>query len=284
MDSFDKAIGKKLFEMQFKYYDNKLKDFSKDNILFQSYNQLKYGIEDTCDYSYLKECEQNYLYEGLLYTMDPKLTLSKLIKYFDGFIHHYGIDYNPLQKDKTPILYFYIFKDNYEDEYNKQSINELESIINNLGYFIACKKKINNNYVFMLHPKFIYELTDYIYKECDGILYHITDYNSYQKILQKGLIQRSKQINGDNYPDRIYFYTKFNYNRLESYAKDLFRNKQNINDIVILKIDLKSRNSYIEGNKETMYRFFDDPKGQNSVFTYENIDPKCLTFDKEIKI
>ena len=33
-----------------------------------------------------------------------------------------------------------------------------------------------------------------------------------------------------------------------------------------------------------MYRFFDDPKGQNSVFTYENIDPKCISLDKEIKV
>ena len=49
--------------------------------------------------------------------------------------------------------------------------------------------------------------------------------------------------------------------KLESYAKDLFKNKQNINNAVILKIDLKTRGSYIEGNKATMYRFFDDPKG-----------------------
>lgn len=48
-------------------------------------------------------------------------------------------------------------------------------------------------------------------------------------------------------------------------------------------IDLKTRGSYIEGNKATMYRFFDDPKGQNSVFTYENIDSICISLDKEIK-
>jgi len=28
--------------------------------------------------------------------MDPNKALSKLKKYFDGFIHHPGIDYNPL--------------------------------------------------------------------------------------------------------------------------------------------------------------------------------------------
>lgn len=283
MDSYDRLIGKTLFEMKFNYYDNALREYSKDNIWFQSYNQLKYGIEDTCQYSYLKKCEQNYLYEGLLHTMDPNKALSKLKKYFDGFIHHAGIDYNPLQKDKTPLLYFYIYCDDYDDEYNKDALINLESIIYNLGYFIAAKKRQNGNYVFMLHPKFIYELTDYVYKECDGILYHITDYKTYQKIQKNGLIPRSKQFNGDNYPDRVYFYLKYNYNKLESYAKDLFKNKQNINNAVILKIDLKTRGSYIEGNKATMYRFFDDPKGWNSVFTYENIDPKCISLDREIK-
>ena len=62
MDSYDRLIGKTLFEMKFNYYDNALRKYSKDNIWFQSYNQLKYGIEDTCQYSYLKKCEQNYLY------------------------------------------------------------------------------------------------------------------------------------------------------------------------------------------------------------------------------
>ncbi|WQJ51567.1 MAG: hypothetical protein [phage Lak_Megaphage_RVC_AP4_GC26] len=78
MDSYDRLIGKTLFEMKFNYYDNALREYSKDNIWFQSYNQLKYGIEDTCQYSYLKKCKQNYLYEGLLHTMDPNKALSKL--------------------------------------------------------------------------------------------------------------------------------------------------------------------------------------------------------------
>ena len=54
MDSYDRLIDKTLFEMKFNYYDNALREYSKDNIWFQSYNQLKYGIEDTCQYSYLK--------------------------------------------------------------------------------------------------------------------------------------------------------------------------------------------------------------------------------------
>ena len=31
-------------------------------------------------------------------------------------------------------------------------------------------------------------------------------------------------------------------------------------------------------------KIFDDPKGQNSVFTYENIDPACINVDKIINL
>ena len=68
------------------------------------------------------------------------------------------------------------------------------------------------------------------------------------------------------------------------YAKDLFGFKPEITKAIILKIDLKDRKSYIENYEATMYRFFDDPKGQNSVFTYENIDPACINVDKIINL
>ena len=33
-----------------------------------------------------------------------------------------------------------------------------------------------------------------------------------------------------------------------------------------------------------MYRFFEDPNSQYGVFTYENIDPQCIEFYKEVKL
>lgn len=60
MDSYDRLIGKTLYEMKFNYYDNALREYSKDNIWFQSYNQLKYGIEDT-DISILNTFVHNFV-------------------------------------------------------------------------------------------------------------------------------------------------------------------------------------------------------------------------------
>lgn len=280
-------LGYKVFNMDLGIYDHNTRMFTKDGILYESYNQVKYGIEDTHDGIFLKNIEQSYLYEGLTKTIKPEIAVEKLIKYFDGFIFGCQVNYNPLNVNKTPIITFYISADAYEDEYNSNALKELKAIIGNLGYCIAAEKKINNyNYVFSLHPKFIYEVTEYVYNNCDGILYHITDVNTYQKIIKNGLIPRSNQkgINGDKYPDRVYFYTSKNYGLLNSYAKDLFRFKPEITKAIILKIDLKDRKSYIENYEATMYRFFDDPKGQNSVFTYENIDPACINVDKIINL
>ena len=53
-------------------------------------------------------------------------------------------------------------------------------------------------------------------------------------------------------------------------------------DWTIVKVDLnKNREDRYNGIER--YRFFDDPKS-SGVFTYENIDPVCLSFYKRIQI
>lgn len=70
----------------------------------------------------------------------------------------------------------------------------------------------------------------------------------------------------------------------------LYKNVNNIQfdftikEWLILKINLKNKRSYKENDKSTMYRFFEDPKSQYGVFTYENIDPQCIEFYKEVKL
>ena len=53
-------------------------------------------------------------------------------------------------------------------------------------------------------------------------------------------------------------------------------------DWTIIKVDLK-KNREDEYDGIEKYRFFDDPKS-SGVFTYENIDPICLSFYKRIQI
>ena len=281
----DKKLGEKIYKLD-------LGKFNWETKLFESntkknwwrgeldYNHIKYHLFYTLDnYSYLKLCEQSYLYEGLVLSAEPNKCKNILKNYTGGFIHDIKIFYNPLNKNKTPIIDFYINKEDYLNiDYGKTTYEKLEKLINNLGYFISGKKETGDIINIVIQAKFIIDITDIVYNSNnDGILFHITPLKNYKKIIENGLIRL------DDYPDRIYFYLKYQEKSLDDLCKDLSRNTM-IKDWVILKIDLKTKGSYIENDKSTMYRFFDDPKSQSGVFTYENIDPLCLSEYKTISL
>ena len=288
----DLEIGKKIYNLNLGKYNNKTKLFesnNKDNWWRgeQTYNIIKYCINDSIDNKqYYKQCEQLYLYEGLILTATPEICKNILQKNAEGYIHDIRISYHPIDNNKTPIIDFYINKsDFYDIEYGKTAYEELQKIINNLGYFISSKKELENIIIYVIQPKFIIDITNVVYdlNNNDGILYHITPLKNYNKIKKTGLIPKRNNYRLENYPDRIYFYLKTQENKLIDLTKDLSRNTD-IKEWVILKIDLKTRGSYIENDKSTMYRFFDDPKSQYGVFTYENIDPLCITLFKQINL
>ena len=288
----NKELGQKIYNLD-------LGKFNWETKLFESntkknwwrgeldYNHIKYHLFNTLDnYSYLKLCEQSYLYEGLVLSVEPNKCKNILKTNAEGFIHDIRIFYNPLNKNKTPIIDFYINKEDYFNlDYGKTAYEELEKLINNLGYFISGKKETGDIINIVIQAKFIIDITDMVYdsNNNDGILFHITPLKNYKKIKEKGLIPKHNNYRLDNYPDRIYFYLKYQEKSLNDLCKDLSRDTM-IKDWVILKIDLKTRGSYIENDKSTMYRFFDDPKSQGGVFTYENIDPLCISEYKIISL
>lgn len=287
----DIELGAKVYEQQLGIYNQKTQLFESNNNWWrgeESFNTIKYcPFYSNTNRTYLKHCEQLYLYEGLIKSAEPEQVVKILKKNAEGFIHDIRIVHNPLQIDmKTPVLDFFIHKDDYYDiEYGKIAYEELGQLINNLGYFISGKKETDLCIYIVIMPKFLYEVTSSVYDSNgnDGILYHITPAKYKQKIEKYGLIPKHANYILDNYPDRIYFYTKLQVNKLDLLCKDLSSNT-GISDWLILKIDLKDRRSYIENDKSTMYRFFEDPKAQNAVFTYENIDPQCISIYKELKV
>lgn len=287
----DIELGSKVYVQQLGIYNQKTQLFESNNNWWrggESFNTIKYcPFYSNTNRTYLKHCEQLYLYEGLIKSAEPEQVVKILKKNAEGFIHDIRIVHNPLQIDmKTPVLDFFIHKDDYYDlEYGKIAYEELGRLINNLGYFISEKKETDLCVYIVIMPKFLYEVTSSVYESNgnDGILYHITPAKYKHKIEKYGLIPKHANYRLDNYPDRIYFYTKLQVNKLDLLCKDLSSNT-GISDWLILKIDLKDRRSYIENDKSTMYRFFEDPKAQNAVFTYENIDPQCISIYKELKV
>lgn len=285
-------LGKNINNINIGKYNSKTKLFESTKDTWWrgqlSLNDIKYKILYDNNYKTLyKKAEQEYLYEGLITTVEPIKAVKILYRNAGGFIHDIRIIRNPLQIDmKTPIIDFFIYKQDYYDiEYGNIAFNELKTIINNLGYFISGQKELQDIITFVIMPKFIYDVTSSVYdsNNNDGILYHITPLKNKDKILKKGLIPKHIDYRLDNYPDRIYFYTKRQENKLQLLCKDLSQNT-GITDWLILKIDLKDRRSYIENDLSTQYKFFEDPKAQFAVFTYENIDPQCIEIYKEIRL
>ena len=123
-----------------------------------------------------------------------------------------------------------------------------------------------------------------IQNKCNGILYHITIGNKYDKIINNGLIPKSYKKKA-YYPERIYFYQSnlLNnpYTDLRLQAKYLYKNgdtfvdtvKKYVTDkglsVIILKIDLYKYD-------KVKYRFFQDPIHPQCIFTYEPIHPVCV--------
>ena len=287
----DIELGAKVYKQQLGIYNQKTQLFESNNNWWrgeESYNTIKYcPFYSNTNRTYLKHCEQLYLYEGLIKSADPEQVVKILKNNAEGFIHDIRIVHYSLLIDmKCSVLDVFIHKDDYyELEDGKIAYEELGQLINNLGYFISGKKETDLCVYIVIMPKFLYEVTASVYESNgnDGILYHITPAKYKHKIEKYGLIPKHANYRLDNYPDRIYFYTKLQVNKLDLLCKDLSSNT-GISDWLILKIDLKDRRSYIENDKSTMYRFFEDPKAQNAVFTYENIDPQCISIYKELKV
>lgn len=131
------------------------------------------------------------------------------------------------------------------------------------------------------------ELTDFVYNNLNGILYHFCPNvetpknNTYDKLVNNGLMLKSQNIR-DHYPPRIYMYLNISNKNKEIYCKNLYNKisnnykKQHINFYYLIKVDLK-QNSY-------NIRLFKDKYAQNAVYTMENIHPKCLEIIDKIYV
>ena len=131
---------------------------------------------------------------------------------------------------------------------------------------------------------------------------------------KNGLIPRNSNTY-ETYPDRIYFYLHINDKYAEKYISEHFKkfkedklkklnkavrdfkngaitekkfryiveHRYDYRSFTILKIDLKEKRFFEENDITTHYKFFDDPKSEG-VFTYENIDPMCISVYKTIEM
>lgn len=118
------------------------------------------------------------------------------------------------------------------------------------------------------------DVSEKIYNDSNGILYHITSENNVEKILKYGLEPRSENKKGWH-PKRIYF-CDFNSDteKLKNFGEILNNDKY-----CVLKIDLKKQPRY-------KIKFFEDPQTDlvKAYYTCESIPPMCISKVDNIKL
>ena len=293
---------------------NKIMKTLKDFIESFKYNKysddlLNYSYEDFCedkivetligednkiysylDYQFIKYLQgdeydmynkyQQLLYESLLKSYDTKKFASVLNKKFKKYIF------------KIELIKTSDIVNSIRIKFNKEfdtSNSKYQSLLNLYNYYES--KNIDNK-IITLSPRISEDMSDKVYNESNGIVYHICPNYVVNKILENGLRPKGGK-NSKIYKNRVWhpksIYVIFDKvdNNTKNYFKQEIENDKitneydnNVlsnNDVTILKIDL---NKY-----DRKLKFYKDTLGEKSfIYTKEYIPTQCISIYKENSI
>lgn len=160
---------------------------------------------------------------------------------------------------------------------NKNDYDLFEQIIDKFMWFVSniegYENEENDYLIIHILPIKGTKCTDFIFKECKGILYHITKKENIKKIEHTGLRAKSKNHTDMFNTNRLFFCCGKNIDDIKETIKDVSKSKYDKtdkNDLVVIKINI-SKLKYIE-----FYRDPTDYENSDSVFTFVNIPPKFI--------
>lgn len=194
--------------------------------------------------------------ESLIISYDSNKLISKLNKYFGN------IEETHKHSSKSDIQRFSL-KIN-DKEFEKVYDEKLFKILDFYGYYIteiACVQN-ENKYVLSFEPIFGKKCNDLVYKECNGIVYHITKNKYIKKIRSKGLIP----LEGKTYrtfTERIFLSVGKTDEEIIENINLLTNQISRNNDYIILRIDLNK-------NKYNVDFYFDPSEDDKHNFIYCN--------------
>lgn len=221
------------------------------------------------------------------------LSNKKIIQEIDRFINkeyksdieECDIEYEPTNNDISNIRIF-ISGDNASDLINKLYKNKsFKDYLYARKWYIT--KHNANTGLIIIEPIDANDITDKIYKDFNGIVYHITLSKNVKTILNTGL--RPKQGNSDfrlfDDNGHIYVYMSNDFEELCNITKSIINDKKLSNrkddykwstyNISVLKIDLNKINStQIIFYKDTYYF---SSEVRNAAYTKYKIPAKCIT-------
>ena len=206
------------------------------------------------DVDYIWENLKTHDIDSLIKRLYKDFLISDIEKYGEGCI----------------IVHF----DSYEIDYEK-----LNDILRFYNYNVRQPYKGG----LLIEPIYSEDMSNYVYKECNGIVYHFTDKKSAESILKSGLRIKGSNI-GRQIPKRIYVYASPKYlnkndiDYIKQFAIAVAMGPKAKNyGLCCLKIDLnRPHNINIGFYKDTVM----DQKG--ALYTLNNIPKECITIDKKI--
>lgn len=260
-------------------YENIINNKNDNNDIYR-YLELVYEGFFQGYYYDMYDKYQYLLYESLLNSYDPKKLVKELNKKFKKYIEK--IDIISLDRlTKNIRIKFYNEFDTSNSEY--------QSLLNLYNYYES--KNIDNK-IITLSPRISEDMSDKVYNESNGIVYHICPNYVVDKILENGLRPKGGK-NSKIYKNRVWhpksIYVIFDKvdNNTKNYFKQEIENDKitneydnNVlsdNDVTILKIDLNKYNRKLKFYKDTL-------GGKSFIYTKEYIPPQCISIYKENKI
>jgi len=198
--------------------------------------------------------------EGLIISVSYTIFAEKM----SDLLNRYNIIFSITTNSDAVKLELQVKKD-------KKLYDEFYSLLNLTGYYISLWYDDNNEKhisgidvsSYMNNKNLIIYFNKKYDFEDNGIkiyMYHVTEWNHRNSILQKGIVSKSgKQI--DNHPERIYLFDSLD--DAKSFSENLIKP-------IIFKVDMRLVNKI---------KLYIDPKFPNidSFYTYDNIPKTSLT-------
>jgi len=175
-----------------------------------------------------------YLKESLIKSYDTNKLCDKIEKRYPNIY----ITFEPSKSSESETSFKVVFND--EEDFNKFKTDiYIQRQLDFFGYYIT--EYIDKYFTVYIEPNFGTKCTDFVYKNCNGLIFHVTDKESYDNnIKYKGLKPKVGNIKKYRYfPERIFLTCGETVDEIIDNINLIVEQKEyEQNDYVILMVDL----------------------------------------------
>lgn len=217
---------------------------------------------------------QKYLYESIINSYSGSDLMRKIWE-LSPDIHISNINYVNNQK-----ITQFSFEVNREDDLDNIFTDKVISLLHQYNYYVKLREIVKNNkkehYKIVIEPYKPKDITNKIYNELNGIIYHITSKEVYNKDIKFKEIKpkwKGNKYKNEYRDGRIFFIGNNNINEIKRQLKSIYITSKKFENKtpIILKIDL---NKY---DKKLRFRIDSSASGYDAYFTEEPIPDYCVT-------